>query len=86
MERLADTVLVARGNAPQAAKDAIAAWWKANSDGQGFARTTCSQIVATDMSLFENPEIPGKKEARMLFEVEVTKGAFPASLGAPPER
>lgn len=81
MNRFADTVVDARGNAPHAVKAAMARWWRANADHQGFARPTCAQLVAVEVALFDNPEVPGRTEARMVFELEVTKGASCALLG-----
>ena len=74
MDEVAKTIRGAKGNAPQEAKDLIAQWWVANAQGQGFGRSICQRLDVTDMQLFDNPEVPGKKEARMVFEIDVQKG------------
>ena len=74
MDVVANTIRGAKGNVSQEVKDLIAKWWVANAQGQGFGRSICERLVITDMQLFDNPEVPGKKEARMLFEIEVQKG------------
>lgn len=75
LDKVADTIRAAKGNVSQEHKDLIAHWWVSNSQGQGFGRSVCEKLEVTDMQVFDNPEVPGKKETRMLFEIEVQRGA-----------
>lgn len=72
---VSSSIRAAKGNVPQELKDLIAQWWTENAQGQGFGRSICEKLFVSEMQLFDNPEIPGKKEARIVFEIDVQKGA-----------
>ncbi|KIP10374.1 hypothetical protein PHLGIDRAFT_101272 [Phlebiopsis gigantea 11061_1 CR5-6] len=68
---VSSTIRAAKGNVPQELKDLIAHWWLENAQGQGFGRPICEKLFVSEMQLFDNPEVPGKKEARVVFEIDV---------------
>lgn len=76
LDSVAETIRSAKGNVSQEHKDLIAHWWVSNSQGQGFGRSVCASLVITEMHVFDNPEVRGKKEARMVFEIDVKKGEY----------
>jgi acyl-coenzyme A thioesterase 13 len=76
VDMVADTMRTAKGNAPQTTKDNVATWWVDNSQGQGFGRFICAGLAVKEMSIFDHPEIPGKKQGKMVFEIEVMKGEW----------
>ena len=71
---VSSTIRAAKGNVPQELKDLVAQWWLQNAQGQGFGRPICEKLFVTEMQLFDNPEVPGKKEARVVFEIDVQEG------------
>ena len=41
---------------------------------QGFAQPVCDRLQCTEMAMAEHAHAPGKKDARMVFEIEVVEG------------
>ena len=69
------TIRAAKGNIPQKDKDELAEWFSGATERQGFARSIAKRLEATEMNVYEKPEEPGKKEAKLVFELDVTEGA-----------
>ena len=67
------TMRTAKGNVSQQTRDLVAGWWHEHTLGNGFGATILNQLEVTDMSVFDNAEIPGKKEGKIVYEVDVTQ-------------
>ncbi|THG97003.1 hypothetical protein EW026_g4925 [Hermanssonia centrifuga] len=64
----------AKGNVPQSIKDSLAEWYSGAADLHRFAAPIARRLEATEMSVYDKTEEPGKKEAKMVFEIDVTEG------------
>lgn len=83
MDLVARTMRAAPGNVPQAAKELVAQWWSDNAHGQGFARNVCARLSVARAELFGNPEVPKRQEARIVFEIDVTRGVCSGETEGP---
>lgn len=68
------SIHTAKGNIPQDARDALAEWYAGATERQGFAKAIAKRLETTEMSVHDKSEEPGKKEARMVFEIDVKEG------------
>lgn len=74
---LGPTMRSAKGNVPQSIKDSLAEWYSGAAELQRFAAPIARRLEATEMSVYDKTEEPGKKEAKMVFEIDVTEGEYP---------
>ncbi|PSR78328.1 hypothetical protein PHLCEN_2v7450 [Hermanssonia centrifuga] len=70
---LGPTMRSAKGNVPQSIKDSLAEWYSGAADLHRFAAPIARRLEATEMSVYDKTEEPGKKEAKMVFEIDVTE-------------
>ena len=63
-----------KGNVPDEDKRQLARWYAGAVERQGFARDIAKRLEATEMSVYDKAEEPGKKEARLVFELDVQEG------------
>jgi acyl-coenzyme A thioesterase 13 len=68
------TLRIAKGNVSQKTKDMLADWWVKNCQTQGFCGSILAKLEVVEASVFENAEIPSKKDGKIAFEVDVTRG------------
>ncbi|KAJ3550417.1 hypothetical protein NM688_g5083 [Phlebia brevispora] len=67
----ASTIRTAKGNVTQETKDALSRWYSGAIGSQGFAREVSARLEATELSVYDKPEESGKKEAKVVFEIDV---------------
>ena len=81
MDTLEKSLRTAKGNVQQELLNIGADWWIKSGKSQGFARSICSSLEATEAHVFDNAEAPGKREGRLTFEINVTQGeSYPLRL------
>ena len=66
----------ATGNVSQDSKDALAKAYGAMIQKRGFANAIASRLEATELDVLEKPEEKAKREAKVVFEIDVTDGAI----------
>ncbi|KAI0825809.1 HotDog domain-containing protein [Irpex lacteus] len=67
---LARTLRTARGSASQEAKEYVADWYGSGSPRQ-YIYPILSRMEATDIDVLDILEVPGKKQGRIIFEIDV---------------
>ncbi|GJE97118.1 PaaI family thioesterase [Phanerochaete sordida] len=73
MDTLERSFRNAPGNVPQELKDLEADWWARDREmGQSFARGIMSRLQVTEANILEDASLPGRREARLVFEIDVT--------------
>ncbi|GJE97120.1 PaaI family thioesterase [Phanerochaete sordida] len=73
MDTLERSMRSARGNVPQELKDIGADWWVGAKPGQVFARAICERLEVTEARVLEDGGVPGRREGRLVFEIDVTR-------------
>ncbi len=79
---LARTLRTARGSASQEAKEYVADWYGSGSPRQ-YIYPILSRMEATDIDVLDIPEVPAKKQGRIIFEIDVEEGMYLELLARP---
>jgi hypothetical protein len=72
---LVTTLRTAQGNASPEAKLYISKWYETKGVGKLYMYPILSNMEATEVDVSDIPEQPGKKKARVVFELDVREGA-----------
>ncbi|KAI0690853.1 HotDog domain-containing protein [Cytidiella melzeri] len=77
---LATTLRQARGNASPEAKLCVATWYGSKGSTKQYIYPIMSRMEATDVDVLDVPELPRKKQARIVFELDVQEDMCNALL------
>ena len=71
------TMRTAKGNVSQSLRDMMADFWFKNQVvGEGFGRAITAKLEVVEANVYDNNEISGKKEGRVVFETVVSQGEY----------
>ena len=70
------TLPLAKSNISTDKRDLLATWYASKVKDQGFMREETRRLEATEVFLFDSPDQPGRKEAKLVCELDVTHGEF----------
>ena len=73
---LGQSLRTARGTASAEAKEYVAGWYGAKGNSRQYIYPILSRMEATDVDVIEISEVPGKKQGRIMFEVDVQEGVY----------
>ena len=73
---LVATLRTARGSASPEAKLHVSRWYGSKGVEDQFMYAIVARLEATDLDVFDVPEQPGKKQARIIYELDVKKGTL----------
>lgn len=68
------SIRTASGNIPEAVKDAVATAYVEAGKNHAFAVEIATRVEATELSIYDREDEPGKKEVRAVFELDVHQG------------
>ncbi|KAI0092119.1 HotDog domain-containing protein [Irpex rosettiformis] len=68
---LGRSLRAARGNASPEAKEYVAKWYGGSGNSRQYIFPILSRMEATDVDVIDIPDIPGKKQGRIVFELSV---------------
>lgn len=72
---LGRTLRTARGSASPEAKQYVAKWYGGKGSSKQYIYPILSRMEATDIDVIDIADVPGKKQGRIVFELDVLEGA-----------
>ena len=70
------SLLNVKGNVSEKARRGVAKWSKLMGQSPYFANDILQQLTAVEMTVTEQAGERGKKQAQMVFELDVTEGTL----------
>ena len=70
----AKTLPTTKSNISVENKDTIASWYISGVENQGFIKAQTRRLEVTEAHVFDTEGQPGRKEARLVCELDVTHG------------
>jgi hypothetical protein len=71
---LVTTLLSARGNVSPEAKYFVSEWYRSEGIDKQYLYPTFARMEVTDIDVSDVPDQPGKKQGRIVYELDVQVG------------
>lgn len=70
----------AKGNVSPEMRNKIAGWYRKGGEKNYFIHDILSRMEMTEMTIFDTPDEPTKKQGRVVFELDIELGEYAALL------